>query len=103
MTQVLSTDQLRWLNDEAVRKHANRALNDEFWSAVDPDGVHVVSLSLPYGQNSSGPCLRVMILCKMLPGQGTVTHEDLPMSHVVIDVDYTTLDELRPSDPLFDF
>lgn len=105
MTRTLSTEQLRWLNDEAVRKNANRALSDEFWPAVDPDGIHVVMLTIPYGRNSSGPCDRVMILCKMLPGQGTVTHEELPRAHIVIDVEFGALKEVvdSPAQPLFDF
>jgi len=42
--RVLNTQDLRDINDEAVKRGYNRSLTDRFFTDVDPDGHHVVSV-----------------------------------------------------------
>ena len=105
----LTTEQLRALNERAIETNAHRSLNNEFWEAVDPEGVHVVERSFPYGQSDNGPGQRLLILAKMRDDKGIdETDDGTPCARIMLDVDHGVVSRIaaqgeEPCPPLFGF
>lgn len=83
MTKVMDTDSLRLINDLAIKGEKNRALTDEFFEHVDPEGIHVEGFTMVHNDVE----MRMMILAKM---QNTLTPHE-----VWIDVDFDVYNMLR--------
>lgn len=57
---VLTTPVLRRLNNDAASNSRSDHVSDDFWTRVDYDGYHLVTLALVFG-----PTVRLCILAKM--------------------------------------
>ena len=105
----VSTDDLRKLNEHAIENRGHRSLEDGFWGEVDPDGVHLITQSFPFGQNQDGPCHRTMFMVKMRDGSpyADYTPNGLPFCYVMLDVEFGKLQEILkargPCPPVFEF
>lgn len=48
MTKTATTNQLRTLANAARAADLNQYPNDELWNDIDPDGTHVLHMTLPH-------------------------------------------------------
>jgi len=89
MTQVkvLDSTELLTLNKEAEKRGFNRQLTDQTFVEIDPDGWHVVTLSMPHGDADH---VRLGLLLKM-------ANKDDPVE-VFLDVTWEHFHALRSLD-----
>jgi hypothetical protein len=88
VTKIATTPELISMNERAVKQGANRALSDETIERLDPEGLHVVYLSMLHSNGyGRGDCLRIFLLIKF-------SNSDIPREGIV-DVDIDQFNNLR--------
>jgi hypothetical protein len=80
---LLTTEQLRKWNQDAVENDRNRSLTEIFWANVDPNGLHLVTWSMIHNDVE----MRSIVLTKQVG-----TDEAL---EITIDVSFDTWRNVR--------
>lgn len=96
LNKVCTPKQLREFNDAAVERDYNRAVTDEFFASLDPDGTELCTMALYHNHKHMELCephIRTQWMCK-------IAGQEEPKS-VFIDMPpemYMDLDEWDPDE-----